>query len=155
MRKATKATDKPATAAPATAAPATAAPEKPARFVHAPALAAQAATIYAGASRGFRQHDHKLRPVVPRPTPSNFTIRDEATTVALLAAYKHGDFKRGDIDAGYLGRNIGHRTIRHVSGDLASRDAVFACTVEAPAIIARERALREAKAKRAAAAKRG
>ena len=117
-----KATEAKANVAAATEAKAEA--EKPKPFIHE-----NAARSYAGASPTFRGHGKQLSPVRLNVTPKAYSERDAAFLRDLCKIVPaSGEFKRGDCDAGAVARLIGHGYVRHVSGDTATRDCVFAVT---------------------------
>ncbi len=76
-------------------------------------------------------HGRKLSPIVLDRVPNAYTDRDHALLKALNGHFKLGNFQRRDIDAGALSRLIGHKAVKHVSGALDQREAVFAITAEA------------------------
>lgn len=86
---------------------------------------------YAGASPTIRGHGFRLTPVRLDYSANSITPRDQSFCHDMRAAY--GDkakagFKRLDGDAGAIGRGITLGNVKHVSGDLASRNCVFALT---------------------------
>ena len=88
-------------------------------------------TKYAGASAPVRGHGKRLSPIVLDRIPNSFTPRDKALLDALHAANGTKQFKRLDIDAGALSRQIGHGYVAHVGGKLDEREATFSITAKA------------------------
>lgn len=83
---------------------------------------------YRGPSPVFRNHDRKLSPIVLDRVPGSFTDRDLAFIRDLNEQHGGRNFKRANCDAGNLSRAIGHKLVRHVSGNLDARDCLFALT---------------------------
>lgn len=88
------------------------------------------ATLYAGPSPVMRPTDRKLSPINLAVGAKSPTERDDAFVAALAAKYAGRTFARLNSDAGCVRRAIAFGYMRHVGGDLASRDCQLALTAD-------------------------